>query len=179
MVQTERAVSLDKVQIVLVIQDGKGKGTFQPLRHIPERVHANLTAPGQELNRDIAVCLNLGGRKLLLLSQEPVVADHAVMGQGKASCTSRGQKWVVIVVLFLAALGGQAGVPHHYSGIIGNLEREYVAGNRTLAHHQGPVVTVCNSGGVLPSGFTGRSQCVENVIFLLAGKVLSRVNESE
>lgn len=96
MVQAERAVSLDKVQIVLVIQDGKGKGTFQPLCHIPERVHADPTAPGQELNRDIAVRLNFCGRKLLLFSQEPVISDHAVMGQGETPCSGGGQKGVVI-----------------------------------------------------------------------------------
>ena len=100
MVQTERVVSLDEVQIVLVIQDGKGKGALQPLRHIPERIHADLAAPDQELNGDIAVCLNLGGRKLLLLSQKPVVADHAVMGQGEAFCTSI----VMLVKSFYIAL---------------------------------------------------------------------------
>ena len=70
-------------------------------------------------------------------------------------------------------------MPHHYGGIIGDLERENMARDRTLAHHESSFVTVCNSGGVLSPGFTGRSQCVKNGIFLLAGKILSRVNESE
>lgn len=101
------------------------------------------------------------------------------MGQGETPCSGGGQKGVVIVVLFLAALGGQAGVPHHYGGIIGDLEWEYMAGNQALVHHQDSFVAVGNSSGVLSPGFAGRSQQVKNGIFLLAGKILSRVNESE
>ena len=88
MVDADWVVTLDQIEFIGVGHHGDGEGTLQLLGHARQRRKRQLPGCFEELDCDVAVGFNLGGRQIMLAAQPLVVVENAIVGQGEGGIPS-------------------------------------------------------------------------------------------
>lgn len=179
MIDLERIVALDKIHVILIIQDREGEGALHLLRHMLQRLTRNVCFPFQQLARHIAVRLDVGPKQSLLFVKGRVIVDHPVVGQDKGPPSGSGLNGMVVIVFLGTSLGGHAGMAQHRSSALRNINAELMGRDSPLIDMECPFVVVGHSSSIRPFGFTGYIQGPDNPAFLRTGSFLCVVYHSK
>ena len=178
-IQAHGIVPLHQIEVVPLVQDRKRKRALHRLSHAAQAVRCEGFLLLNELDRHIAVGLNLGGGEVSGRSERLVVAEDAVVGQREAVPGDMAGEGVVVPVIEGIALGGHPGVPQNDVGVPGNGEGELTGGNRALVDAELAAGVVGNAGGIGAPSLTGGGQRFQQPGLLTGRETVGVVDQSK
>ena len=179
MVQAEGVVSVDKIEVVLRIQDRKHKSALNLFRHLSEAVEVQGILFFQELDCDVAVGSDVRLGQVFRLLQKPVIQKHAVVGQRKLLVPDLALEGMRVVRFLGVPLCGVSSVTHDHRSFCRNPEPQHMGG-LCLFHDMEPAACVVgDSRSIRAAFFCGRGQRAEQAVLLLSAQVVVIVDESK
>lgn len=83
-VQTQGIVPFDKIEVVLSVQDRKGKGAVNSLRHFLQAPKVQPLFLLDQLHGNVAVGFDFGFREIFRQAKLVVIGENAVVRQGES-----------------------------------------------------------------------------------------------
>ena len=111
MIDCQWVLAFDKIHVFLV-QYREYKRAFDSFRHFTETVEGQFIFMLDQLNGDLAVCLDIGSGEISLTAKFPVIVENSVVSQRKDFAASPAGERMIILILVRVALRSHACVSH-------------------------------------------------------------------
>ena len=133
MVQRERIIALDEIQVFRCIEYCENERTLDLFRHFCDGFQVEGVVLFEQLHRDVAVGFDVGFRQIKLTAKPFVVVQNTVVGKRKRRFTTLPEERVIVEILRFVALRCHSRVPQ----------------NRARAERQAQVQTACGLGALV------------------------------
>ena len=178
-VQANRVLTLDQIQVIVIGHNGDGEGTLQLLGHARQRRKRQLPGSFEELYSDVTVGFDLGGRQVMLAAQPLVVGQDTIMSEGEVGTACLAAERVIILIKSLASLRGHTGMSHDEVGVLMDLEPEQMGRQGTLVDLEGAAGVVGDSGRICTPLLAGHGQNGQDLGLFLTAQLVAVIQDSE
>ena len=117
----ERVIAFHDVQVVLPVQHCKTERTLNLFGHVTQAAEVEGFHLFDELDCNIAICLNVGSREFQGLAKQTIIVESPVMSQRKGHPLGVASERVIILRLQGRPLSSHTGLAHHNGRIPGDL----------------------------------------------------------